>query len=123
MFLLKRTCTRVSQLLGGEEGRIRQSTAAGAYELIMRVFKCQMHIFTLNINRSCMPATPLPGSSGLRREEADFHAQEVCCLLPSHERGNSWEHSGNCSAASRRGGMGRVSTKLDEMEIKTSQNG
>lgn len=38
-FLLRRTCCRVSQLLGGEEGRISQSTAAGVYELIMCAFK------------------------------------------------------------------------------------
>lgn len=38
-FLLRRTCSRVSQLLGGDEGRVSQSTAAGAYELIMCAFK------------------------------------------------------------------------------------
>lgn len=124
MFLLRRTCSRMSRLLGGEERRISQSTAAGRYELIMCAFKWWMSIFILNTNRSCMPPTTLPGSWGLRRDVADLHVQRRSPRSPAFER--PWEYlrvvRKLCSVASHREGTGRVATNLDEMEIKTSQN-
>ena len=123
-FLLRRTCSRVSQLPGGEEGRISQSTAAGAYGLIMCAFKWWMNIFILNTNRSCMPPTPLPGSWGLRRDVADLHVQRKSPRAAAFEW--AWEYLKAVrklsSVASHGEGMGCVSTNLDEMEIKTSQN-
>lgn len=54
----------------------------------------------------------------------DLHVQRKNPRAAAFER--AWEYlrivRKLCSAASHREGMGRVSTNLDEMEIKTSQN-
>lgn len=123
VFLL-RTCSRVSRLLGREERRVSQSTAAGRYELIICAFKWWMNIFILITNRSCVPPTPLPGSWGLRRDVADLHVQRKSPRAAAFEW--PWEYlrvvRKLCSVASHREGTGCVSTNLHEMEIKTSQN-
>lgn len=55
---------------------------------------------------------------------ADLHVQRKSPRAAAFER--AWEYLRVVrklrSAASHREGMGRVSTNLDEMEIKTSQN-
>lgn len=66
----------------------------------------------------------LPGSRGLRRDMADLHIQRKSPRAAAFERAWEYLRVGRklCSVASHREGMGRLSTNLDEMEIKTSQN-